>query len=97
MIFYTTYCNKGHRVSNGRPIDHECHILPPAALRAEIDGDYTLAMKLLDEAKPLAICRGGPHRHQVMEEGFYYQKCKCGAMRSTTRYRNKIVKIDEWE
>jgi hypothetical protein len=38
-IYCTTFCNRAHNVKTGRPIDHECYILPPAALQAERAGD----------------------------------------------------------
>lgn len=48
MRYYcTSYCNHPHRVRDGYPIGHECYILPPAALRAEIAGDYDTANGLL--------------------------------------------------
>jgi len=46
-IYCSTYCNHGHNVKTGRPIGHECMKIPPAALRAEMDGDFELAIKLI--------------------------------------------------
>jgi hypothetical protein len=37
-VYCTSFCNFGHVVETGRPVGHECHILPPAALRAEWAG-----------------------------------------------------------
>jgi hypothetical protein len=52
-IYTTTYCNRGHRLSDGKPVAHECHVLPPKALAAERSGDYALATRLIEAAKPL--------------------------------------------
>ena len=46
-IYCTTYCNKGHVVRTGRPVGHECRVIPPGALKAEIAGDFGLAIQLL--------------------------------------------------
>ena len=46
-IYCTSYCNFGHRVRTGRPVGHECYVLPPAMLRAERDGDIERANKIL--------------------------------------------------
>lgn len=50
-FYVTTYCNMAHRVSDGVPIDHMCAIIPPAALAAEMEGDYAKAIQLLDAGK----------------------------------------------
>lgn len=39
-IYCTSFCNKGHRVRDGKPVGHECYVLNPEALAAEMDGDY---------------------------------------------------------
>jgi len=46
-IYCTSYCNHGHRVDDGVPVEHECYVLPPAALAAEMEGDYERAQFLL--------------------------------------------------
>jgi hypothetical protein len=46
-IYCTTYCNFGHYLDNGAPVDHECRRLPVAALEAERAGDYALAQRLI--------------------------------------------------
>lgn len=45
--YVTTYCNHPHYIENGHPIDHECIIIPPEALRAEMEGDYQKAISLM--------------------------------------------------
>lgn len=34
-VYLTSFCNNGHRLSNGHPVNHECWILRPDALRLE--------------------------------------------------------------
>lgn len=46
-IYCSTYCNFGHYVDTGAPVQHECRTIPPAALAAEIRGDYELAIQLM--------------------------------------------------
>jgi hypothetical protein len=48
-IYCTTYCNHGHRVSDGKPVDHECITIPPKALQAEIDGDFEKAIDIMEK------------------------------------------------
>ncbi len=50
--YATTYCNRGHRLSDGKPVAHECYILPPAALQAEMNGDYEKAIEILERERP---------------------------------------------
>jgi hypothetical protein len=57
-IYATTYCNHGHCVRTGRPIAHECHVIPPKALVAEIAGDIEQAIEIIQAAKPLRVHRG---------------------------------------
>lgn len=59
-VYCTTYCNHGHVLDNGKPVNHECYVLPPAALAAERAGDFELADRLITAAKPLKI-HGGVH------------------------------------
>ncbi len=46
-IYCTSYCNHGHFVKTGRPVGHECRVIPPKALEAERSGDFELAQELL--------------------------------------------------
>jgi hypothetical protein len=57
-VYCTTYCNHGHQLSDGKPIEHECHVLPPKALQAEREGEYEQAIELIQAAKPLRTHRG---------------------------------------
>jgi hypothetical protein len=56
-IYCTSFCNFGHRVLDGKPVGHECYVLPPAALKAEMHGEYEEAIRLL-EAEVV-----GPEKH----------------------------------
>lgn len=47
-VFKTTYCNKLHRLSDGKPVNHACHIMPTPALHAEKAGDISMAVRLLE-------------------------------------------------
>jgi len=44
-IYQTSFCNQGHRLRDGKPVAHECFILPTAVLEAEMAGDTS---KMLD-------------------------------------------------
>jgi hypothetical protein len=36
-FYVTTFCNFAHRLSDGKPIEHECYIIPPKLLRTEME------------------------------------------------------------
>jgi hypothetical protein len=58
-IYCTSYCNHGHRLSDGKPVNHMCYILPPKALQLERDGaDTTLILEALLEGMPFETSRG---------------------------------------
>jgi hypothetical protein len=57
-IWTTSYCNHAHRLADGVPIEHECYVLPPAALRAERINNFEEATRLLEAAKPMRVHRG---------------------------------------
>lgn len=57
-FWVSTYCNFAHDLDTGEPIDHECHMIPPAALKAEMDGDFELAIEIMS-GKPMK------HRRRV--------------------------------
>jgi hypothetical protein len=48
-VYATSFCNFGHDLRTGRPIGHECEILPPAALRAEREGDVPRAIEIMEQ------------------------------------------------
>lgn len=57
-IYCTSYCNKGHRLSDGKPVEHECRIIPPAALRAEMEGRFEEAIEILETTPSRYMKRG---------------------------------------
>ncbi len=46
-IYCSSYCNQGHKLSDGKPINHECYILPVKALEAERAGNIDEANEIL--------------------------------------------------
>ena len=58
MIFCTSFCNKGHRLSDGKPVEHECYILPPEAIKFEIMGDFEKANEILSNQKRRVVHQG---------------------------------------
>lgn len=57
--YCTSYCNRAHRVSDGKPVEHECAVLPPEAIAAERRGDTGEAIRLIEAARPLRVMRRG--------------------------------------
>jgi hypothetical protein len=57
-VYCTTYCNHGHRVKDGKPVAHECYVLPPDALHLEICGDIDAAIAGLQQGKPFKTHKG---------------------------------------
>lgn len=47
QVFCTSFCNQMHDMATGKPVEHECCILPPRALRAERAGDVQAAIAIL--------------------------------------------------
>ena len=48
-IYCTSYCNHGHRLSDGWPVGHGCYVIPPKALELERAGDTDGALAVLTE------------------------------------------------
>lgn len=46
-IYCTSYCNRGHYMKSGKPVGHECRVIPPEALKAEREGNYERAIAIL--------------------------------------------------
>jgi hypothetical protein len=57
-IYHTSFCNFGHDLDTGRPVKHECYILPPEALEAERNGDYDKSLAILQKKGTGRIVRG---------------------------------------
>jgi hypothetical protein len=60
MIYRTSFCNKGHLIKNGRPVDHQCYILPPEAIAAERNDDFEKAVQILRAHAPLEVAGRDP-------------------------------------
>lgn len=45
-VYATTFCNKAHRIADGKPVDHECYILDPVVLDAETWNGANAALEL---------------------------------------------------
>ena len=58
LTYCTTFCNKAHLVSNGKPVEHECRILPPKALHVEMSGNFEKANDILQNTPPVYMQRG---------------------------------------
>lgn len=56
--YCTTFCNHPHRLSDGKPIGHECYVLPTAALHAEKEGKLGVAVEELQKWKNRKPHRG---------------------------------------
>jgi hypothetical protein len=57
-VYCTSYCNRAHRLRDGKPIAHVCYVLPPSALDSERHGDVAEAIRRIESAKPLRVHRG---------------------------------------
>lgn len=45
--YVSTYCNFAHAMKDGKPINHECRVLPPAVLRLERNDLIPAAIAIL--------------------------------------------------
>ena len=63
-IYVSTFCNFAHRLVDGKPIEHECRVLPPRALQHEIQGDIPGAIAIL-QATPAVWMRRGVRRREA--------------------------------
>lgn len=57
-FYVSTYCNFAHRLRDGKPIQHECRIIPPDALKAEMKGEIRRAIEIL-QSTPRVMMRKG--------------------------------------
>jgi hypothetical protein len=57
-FYVSTYCNFAHDVATGKPIEHECRVIPPAALKLEMEGDYAGAQSILADTPARYMRRG---------------------------------------
>lgn len=49
--FLTSFCNHPHRMVDGKPIAHECYVLPTAMLVAERRGETESAFEIFQKWK----------------------------------------------
>ncbi len=56
--YCTTFCNKLHRLVDGKPVDHECFVLPTEALKLEKEGNVSSALAILNRWNKRRIHRG---------------------------------------
>jgi hypothetical protein len=59
-FYVTSFCNFAHSLKTGRPIGHECYILPPKGLQAERDGRIDDAIELFQKKGPIVRGRSSP-------------------------------------
>lgn len=46
-LFLTSFCGFRHRLSDGKPVDHVCYVIPAEALHAEKAGDLDRFVRIL--------------------------------------------------
>jgi len=56
--YCSSYCNFTHRMSDGKPVEHECRIIPPDALQAECVGDIPRAIEIMQSVPARWMRRG---------------------------------------
>lgn len=66
--YVSTYCNFAHDLKTGRPRRHECIVIPPAALRAERDGDFDRANKIMQDRR-YGLRRNGAPAYLLSKHG----------------------------
>lgn len=57
-VYVTTYCNHAHRMVDGKPIAHECFVLPTAMLVAEREGNHERALEVIGQWKRRKVHNG---------------------------------------
>lgn len=57
-VFCTSFCNFGHRLADGKPVGHQCFVLPTEALEAERQGDIDKAYQVLSAWKHRRVHHG---------------------------------------
>jgi hypothetical protein len=64
-MYVTTYCNHPHDIKTGKPINHECYVLPPLAIALEMKDRIPEAIDVIQRAKPLRVHRGIKRKENV--------------------------------
>lgn len=55
--YVTTYCNFPHRMRDGKPINHECRVIPLKVLRLETEDKISEAIEVMKRS-PMRMCMG---------------------------------------
>lgn len=50
-LYVTSFCNQAHRLIDGKPVAHECFVIPPRALEEERAGHFDKAHELIEAGK----------------------------------------------
>ena len=58
--YFTSFCNQYHRLRDGMPVEHNCFVLPTAALHAEAQGMVDKARDILGKWKLRRESKGVP-------------------------------------
>ena len=45
--FSTRFCGLPHLLATGEPVAHACHVLPAEAVRAEAEGRFLIALRIM--------------------------------------------------
>lgn len=59
-VYCTSFCNRGHSLEDGKPIDHECYVLTIEGMMAEERGDYSFQPFRTSRIHPGKKARLGP-------------------------------------
>lgn len=56
-MYLSSYCNRPHDLETGKPVGHECRVIPPAALQMERAEEYDVANDLMSRCGVCANCK----------------------------------------
>ncbi len=57
-LYLTSFCNKLHRLSDGKPVEHECYVLNVDTLRREQRGEDCKGLEVRTEHIHRGLKRG---------------------------------------
>lgn len=78
-LFCTSFCNCAHRLCDGLPVNHECYVLLPAALRGEMAGTYEVTADSM--VKQPRRRHPGVRADKPLTLHFYYSEMPYGWVR----------------
>lgn len=84
-IYASTFCNRGHYVATGRPVKHECIVIPLAALKAEMEGDYTKANEIMSKRPRGRFCLASGATKTKAKKTRMKAKASCSCTATVTR------------